>query len=391
MQFSAAMDLRERFPLTVDPDDAGLRLDQFFARKLPEISRARWVRLIEKGFVVIDDKNNSNPAQRLKVNSRVTLAPDAPLLDEKGSEESKNFTPEFLGQAPEIIYEDTDLLVVHKPVGLAVHPGAGMPWNQTLVAWAYASGKLGKADSKDFLAWGDEILEEGRPGIVHRLDMPTSGLMVIAKNPSVHAALSEQFRTREASRLYFALVPAQALKLMNSKDSLPQRLEAFLKLEPCPIALRKSPEGFMSFACFLERDPVNRTKFRVSKTDKGAKKALMHLVFSPAQMGPKPEFAWAEVKLETGRTHQIRVQLSFLNLAILGDGVYFGEKFERLMLHAHTLLFTHPKTKDEMKFSAPFPFDFTKHNLIAPKSRILEMLPEKISEAEPIDPDFDDS
>lgn len=370
------MDLKSLFPLETRDEENGIRLDQFFSRRIPQISRARWVRVIEQGLIQVSGKVVDSPSHRLKHPCRIDISPEG--LSDLGmlaSETEKFYEPVFEGIEPQVVFEDDWICVVNKPAGLAIHPGAGMPWSQTLVAWAYKNGKIGDNRSKDFLQWGDQVIEEGRPGIVHRLDMPTSGLLVMAKSPRAHLKLAKQFQDHTAHRVYYALVPgAQAQNFLNLKSALPPRLESFLKIDPCPIAIKRSPTGVTSFVCFLERDPVQRTRFRVAKSSENSKKAIMHFYLESADQ--KGEFAWAEVKLETGRTHQIRVQLSFLNMAVCGDSVYGGQEFLRLMLHAHSLKFTHPQTGEPMFFEAEFPSQDIPVGLVPPQPKILSLLSE---------------
>lgn len=250
--------------------------------------------------------------------------------------------------APEILYEDDAILVLNKPVDLAVHAGSGLPVQETLVAWLLENKKVGDPASKDFLKWGESSLEEGRPGIVHRLDKGTSGAIVVAKTPKAHAALAKQFETREAGREYWAVVEGTLTRLLKTR---PSRLEALLRFTPCPVALRIDEEGRHSLATFLERDPKVRTRYRVAAEADIGKRAITHFT----QLSTTEKVSLLHLKLETGRTHQIRIHLSFLGFPIMGDEVYGGAQHSRLMLHAVSLRLVHPTTREAMQFHAPLP------------------------------------
>ncbi|MBS1985815.1 MAG: RluA family pseudouridine synthase [Bdellovibrionales bacterium] len=354
-------------PCEVPPESEGMRLDQFLASRFARLSRSRWTKLIDSGAVFVDG-HEASPAQKLKVGQKIgwakpnagTPPPIAPSVH----------APEFHGVEPTVIFEDNDLAVLNKPCGLTVHPGNGIVFEETLAAWLAATGRVqgltrpvssGHADAdieeEDALeVWGEGVLGEQRAGIVHRLDRGTSGAIVVAKNPFTHAALSRQFATREAGRLYWAVVRGNLFALKHQR---PSKLEDLLGLAPSPVALRVQELGegggpescVLSFASRLDRDPRERTRFRVSPGSTG-KRAVTHV--AEISRSPKGR-TLLECKLETGRTHQIRVHLSFLGLAILGDGLYGGEHSSRLWLHAHALTFDHPRTGARCVFEAPLP------------------------------------
>jgi 23S rRNA pseudouridine1911/1915/1917 synthase len=230
-----------------------------------------------------------------------------------------SFAPE--DRSVEIVYEDADLVVVNKPAGMVVHPAAGV-----------ASGTLANA-----LAFHFQKLSSGggsaRPGIVHRLDKDTSGLLVVAKTESAHDDLANQFRAREVFKSYVALVHGQ---LVNDRGEIDQ-----------PIA----------------RDPRHRTRMAVVR---GGRPALT--LYRVRQRFDR--FTLLNVELKTGRTHQIRVHLAWLKYPVVGDETYGGgrdktvvnslirsriAKLGRQFLHAEKLGFRHPRTQEFQKFSAPLP------------------------------------
>ena len=338
------MDLAKAFPLIVDEDSHGLRLDQFLGRFFPEISRSRWTRLIESETFSVDSKIVS-PSFKLKQGQKVEC------LDPKVFHISKvEFTDEvvFKGTAPDVLFEDSKLLVINKPDGLAVHPGAGVALPETVVGWLLSTQRLNDLDTSEYVTWDDDIIEQRRPGIVHRLDRGTSGTLVIAKDPSTHEKLSKQFADRTAGRLYWAVVRGRVGTLVQKRV---RRIEELLLKKPSPAAFRAAENGVYSFASFLERDPSSRTRFRVSSELEQGKKAITHFT----EISESGDFSLVEVKLETGRTHQIRVHLSFLDFPIVGDGIYGGSEFNRILLHAHTLRFMHPDSKKKIEISAPWP------------------------------------
>lgn len=356
------MKVSELFPLSVAEGEGPIRLDQFLSASASEVSRSRWSRLIESGAIQVDGVVCDKPSFKLKSGACVELVPlerardilreiegalgggEAPALPE---------TVEFRGEEPEVIFEDAEMAVLHKPCGLTVHPGAGVPLEETVAGWLLATGRLDRRQEGDSIEdWEDELVAQGRSGIVHRLDRGTSGLLVVAKTAAAHAELSRQFATREAGRLYWAVVEGDFAAFPQKRG---QRLEDFLRRAPSPIALRArtmegSGERVVSFANRLERDPRERLRFRVSPGETG-KRAVTHFI----RISSNDRLTLLECKLETGRTHQIRVHCSFLDFPILGDGLYGGTAESRMWLHAHALSLSHPKTGEAMSFAAPWP------------------------------------
>ena len=292
----------------VDATDAGRRLDVFLARA-SGLSRARVQDLIEQGHVLVGG-HPQKPRHALRVGECVSVAvPD----------------PEPLALAPEpipldILYEDEDLLVLNKPAGLVVHPGAGR-----------ATGTLVHA----LLAHCRDLPGIGgveRPGIVHRLDRETSGVMVVAKSEAAHASLSAQFKNRVVRKRYLALVRGAVERETGRIDAA--------------IGRREHDRKRMGVRARGGREA--RTAYRV----------LRRL----------PAMTLVEASLETGRTHQIRVHFAHIGHPVIGDAVYGGRRgrqlaaagearAERHMLHAWRLGFRHPRTGGWLEFTAPVPED----------------------------------
>ena len=275
------------------------RLDEYVARKVVRLSRTQARKLIVDGLIVVEDVT-------VKPSFRVTFGQVIKVLS--GFSEFSALEPEDI--PIEILYEDDDILVVDKPAGLAVHPGAGHPSGTLVNALIYLRPALKGIGSSE------------RPGIVHRLDLDTSGVMVIAKNLASHAHISEQFAQRSVNKIYLALV----------KGRLTQT-----------EAIIDAPIG---------RDPSNRQKMSVVDGGKSAKTRYKVL----KSIG---DHQLLEVKLLTGRTHQIRVHLASIGHSIIGDSLY-GKKsktIDRQFLHSHLLELVHPSTERSMAFKSPLPLD----------------------------------
>lgn len=303
---------QESVMLQATEAEAGTRLDAYLAAQIQGWSRARIQRLIEDGDVLVNT--------RLQKSSYKLRAGDH-LEVELTEPPATNFTPEHIPL--DIVYEDDDLVVVNKPAGMVVHPGAGV-----------SSGTLANA-----LAFHFQHLPQRagaiRPGIVHRLDKDTSGLLIVAKTEEAHEKLSEQFRTREVLKSYIALVHG-----VVAQDS--GRIEQ-------PIA----------------RDPRHRTRMAVVR---GGRPAL-----SLYRVRERFErFTLLDVEIKTGRTHQIRVHMAWMKHPVVGDETYnMGRdktvpdvrlraaisKLGRLFLHAAELGFRHPRTNEWMRFTQPPPHE----------------------------------
>ena len=282
-------------------EEDGKRIDAYVAEKM-DISRVNVQRLIEENKLLVNGKS-IKPSYKVKLGDEISIEKEEPKEIE--------IKPENI-PIP-ILYEDNDIIVVNKPKGMVVHPANGN-WEGTLVNAIMAICK----DSLSGI--GGEI----RPGIVHRLDKDTSGVIVIAKNDKAHINLSEQIKNHEVEKTYIALV--RGIVKVN---------EATIDM---PIA----------------RSTSDRKKMAVS--EKG-KKAVTH--FKVLKRYSKYNCSLLEVKIETGRTHQIRVHLAQIGYPIIGDSVYSKGSniwgIEGQCLHAISLKFHHPVTGKEMFIEAPLP------------------------------------
>jgi 23S rRNA pseudouridine1911/1915/1917 synthase len=323
------------FPLTLTAlaHDAGQRLDQYLAAQLPDASRSRLQQLIEKGAVLVNQQA-AKASLRLRGDEQITVTgpPLAPPL---------RAIPEEI--ALDIVYEDDDLAIVNKPAGMMVHAGAGATDD------ARNRGTLVNALLHHFETLSG-VGGDLRPGIVHRLDRATSGLMVVAKNDEAHRRLARQFSGREVHKTYLALVHG-----WPSQD-----------------------RGTIQTA--ISRHSQKRT--RMTTRGFGGRDAVTHYVVQRKIDSPYGKFALIEVKIETGRTHQIRVHMSSLGHPVVGDALYGapGElksqsnkrraagmpatvALERNFLHSAALELTHPRTREPLKFARPLPREL--ENLLA--------------------------
>src|SRR5258706_7192546 len=322
------------FPLILiaPREAAGQRLDQYLATQLSEVnhtevSRARVQQLIETGEVLVNG-TAAKASLRLKGNGdeqiTVTGPPHAPPL---------RAIPEEI--ALDIVYEDDDLAIVDKPAGMMVHAGAGATED------ARNRGTLVNAllhHFKKLSSVGGEL----RPGIVHRLDRATSGLMVVAKNDESHRRLAKQFSGREVRKTYIALVHGWPTKDRGTIQSA------------------------------ISRHSQRRT--RMTTRGFGGREAVTHYLVQRKIDAPYGKFALVELKIETGRTHQIRVHMSSVGHPVVGDALYGapGElrsqsnkrraagmpatlALDRNFLHSAVIVLTHPRTQELLKFSRPLP------------------------------------
>jgi 23S rRNA pseudouridine1911/1915/1917 synthase len=308
--------------------DGGERLDRVLARRLPQYSRARFQAMIAAGHVRVNGEAVTEGRRKLKAGDHVTAEPPPP--------EETTIAAQALPLA--IVHEDGHLIVIDKPAGLTVHPGAGA-----------RDGTLVNALVAHCGATLSGIGGVKRPGIVHRLDKDTTGLLVVAKTDTAHRALSKQFaahgRDGKLSRAYLAI----------AWGALPRR------------------QGVIEGA--IGRKGTNRTKMAVVAEDKGRAAVTHYEVVETFGPKGKPVASLVRLHLETGRTHQIRVHLAHIGHPLLGDPVY-GTGFRssevllppqvrgalanlnRQALHAAELGFEHPQTRKTMRFEAPIPQDF---------------------------------
>ncbi len=289
--------------ISVCKEEVGKRLDVFLMEKCTDFSRSRIQGLIKQGRVKISGK-------KVKANYRVKDGDK--ILMEVPPPEDINIKPEDIPL--DILYEDVDIIIINKPVGIVVHPAAG-----------HYSGTLVNAllfHCKDLSGIGGKL----RPGIVHRLDKDTSGILVAAKNDIAHLSLSGQLKERTIKREYYALVHGRISENYGTIDA--------------PIG----------------RHPRERKKMAV--TEGKVRKAVTH--FEVLERFSK--HAFLKLILETGRTHQIRVHLSYIGHPVLGDNVYGPRKnkldISHQALHAGVLGFIHPRKGEYMEFSAPLSESF---------------------------------
>jgi 23S rRNA pseudouridine1911/1915/1917 synthase len=310
-----------RIELVADQSGRGLRLDHFVRQQCPNLSRSRIQELIEEARVLVDGAP-SKAAHKLRGGERICVEAFGrpPLAAE----------PEAIPL--EILYEDQDVLVVNKPAGMSVHAGAGNS-RGTLV-----NALLGRGQS---LSRGAAVTDDLRPGIVHRLDKGTSGVIAIAKNDFAHAKLAEAFRRRAVQKTYLALAEGKFEKSTGKID--------------WPIG----------------RDPVRRTRMKALAGPTAghglagrARQALTEW-HKLAELGPA---TLLEVQLRTGRTHQIRVHFSALKRPLVGDTLYGAASqlhvgqtalpaLSRQFLHSAKLGFPHPRSGEWVETRAPLPAD----------------------------------
>jgi 23S rRNA pseudouridine1911/1915/1917 synthase len=309
----------ESFPLLISANsaDAGKRLDLFLVAHIPETSRARVQQLIEQQLVLVNHAA-ARASLRLRGDEEISVLGSAQLPPLRAMAEDIPLN---------IVFEDDDLAVLNKPAGMTVHAGAGATEEErnrgTLVnALLHHFGQLSSV--------GGEL----RPGIVHRLDKATSGLLVVAKSDEAHRRLASQFAKRLVKKKYIALV------------------HGWLKQE----------HGTISSS--IGRDRVRRTRMTTLRT--GGREAISHYAVQRRLDSQFGKFTLLEIRIDTGRTHQIRVHLSSLRHPVVGDTLYGAARelrsksadslsLPRNFLHAATLQFQHPRTGEALSFAAPLP------------------------------------
>lgn len=303
----------------VTKDHEKQRLDKFLAQNLPDFSRSQIQRLISDGNVLADEVVISDNSYKIKAGDCFTVCVPPATEAEPAAEDIPL----------DIVYEDKDLLVVNKPAGMTVHPAAGVSCGTLVNALLF--------HCKDSLSGIGGVK---RPGIVHRIDRETSGLLVVAKNDNAHRFLSEQFAEHSIERTYLAVVYG------------------------VPNPLNGRIEGNIG------RSPADRKKMAV--VTNGGKPAVTH--YKTLQVF-KNAASLVQCNLETGRTHQIRVHLTSVGNALIGDKVYvknrktavnlpqnlksYVNEFPRQALHAKSLGFVHPATKKFMQFDSELPEDIS--------------------------------
>ena len=296
-----------------------LRLDLLINKRENLISRTRIKNLILNGKLKINNKVEISPSKKVLIGDKIEFQIPEP----------KEATLKPFNFKLEIIYEDDDLLVINKPAGIIMHPGAGN-YDETIV------NALINYNKNSLSTIGDKL----RPGIVHRIDKDTSGLIVVAKNNKTHENLSNQFNNHTITRVYELLI--------------------WGKLKP----------SFGRIDTFITRSSKNRQMMEVSSS-KGKRAITNYKTIEIFENDKTPTLSLVECRLETGRTHQIRVHMTHMGNSIMGDGKYKKKykklknidtglesliyKLDRQFLHAQTLGFIHPRTNEEMIFTSILP------------------------------------
>ena len=311
--------MEKNIKFIVNEDENNLRVDVLINKREKLISRTRIKNLILKKKLKLNNKIIKNPSKKVIVGDKINLFIPEP---EQASLKPYNFKLK-------IIYEDDDLLIIDKPAGIIMHPGAGN-YDKSIV------NALIHHDKNSLSNIGDEL----RPGIVHRIDKNTSGLVVIAKNNQTHENLSKQFSEHKIIRKYQLLI--------------------WGKLRP----------SFGKIETYISRSSKNRQLMEVSLS-KGKKAITNYKTIEVFENKKIPTLSFVECKLETGRTHQIRVHMNYKGNSLVGDDKYKKKykklinidldieksiaKLNRQFLHAKTLGFIHPRTKEKMIFSSILP------------------------------------
>ena len=310
--------------LIVDKNNQNKRVDIFLSKYEEKISRTKIKNLIEKGYLKINNQIVLEPSKKISIKDKVKL--EVPKLKKL---EIKPYKYKL-----DIIYEDNDVMVINKPAGLVVHPGAGN-FDNTLV------NALINYDKKNLSSINGEL----RPGIVHRLDKDTSGVIIVAKNNFAHTHLSKQFNEHSIDRKYIAIV--------------------WGKLRPQKGEIKT----------FITRSSKNRQLMDVSQT-KGKLAITNYKTIEIYENARVPTLSLVEYRLKTGRTHQIRVHMKFKGNPILGDKSYkkklkklkdvdpelneIIKKIDRQCLHAKSLGFLHPTKNQRLFFESKLPNDLHK-------------------------------
>ena len=311
--------MKKNINLIVESNENNLRIDTFITKKENLISRTRVKNLILQEKLRLNNEIINSPSKRVSIGDSISLEIPEP---KEASLKPYDFKLE-------IIYEDDDLLIINKPAGIIMHPGAGN-YDKTIV------NALMHYNKDTLSTIGDEL----RPGIVHRIDKDTSGLIVIAKNNTTHENLSYQFSEHTITRVYQLLIWGKLRPTTGKIDT------------------------------FITRSSKNRQMMEVSGS-KGKRAITNYKTIEIFENDKTPTLSFVECRLETGRTHQIRVHMTHMGNSIMGDGKYKKKykklknidtnlenliyKLDRQFLHAHTLGFIHPKTNKEMIFTSILP------------------------------------
>ncbi|HXG87070.1 MAG TPA: RluA family pseudouridine synthase [Vicinamibacterales bacterium] len=327
--------------ITVEPEHQGLRIDRVLASEIAGYSRSQIQRLIDEGMVAVPRVKVVKANTQVREGDVISITLPAPVAATPTAEEIPL----------EILYQDADVIVVNKPAGMVVHPGAG-----------HDSGTLVNAllhHVTDLSGIGGEL----RPGIVHRLDKGTSGVMVVAKHDTAHQELARQFHDREVEKEYVALV--WGLVQQRKRIDLP-----------------------------IGRDPVHREK--ISTRARRARSAVTRVTWARHI----PGLSLLRIAIATGRTHQIRVHLNAIGHPIVGDSLYGGvhrrvpqdlravQQLGRPFLHAERLAFVQPRTGETLEFIVPLPIDL-RTVLEAIEPTLLAMLEGREIEEDASDDDDD--
>lgn len=299
------MEKKNQYNFIVEEEMDGTRLDVVLSALLSESSRSYMQKLISGGEVIINGEISTSKNRKLKTGDEIELSVPDP--------EEIEIIPENIPL--DIVYEDDYILVVNKPKGMVVHPAPGNYQGTLVNAVMYHCG--------DKLSSINGII---RPGIVHRIDKDTSGLLLVAKNDIAHQSLAKQLEQHSITRAYHAIVHNNFNEEEGTVDA---------------------PLG---------RDPKNR--FRQAVVEHGGRRAITHYKVLE-RFG---QFTYIEARLETGRTHQIRVHMSHIRHPLLGDSLYGPKKaafgVQSQMLHAKLLGFLHPATGEYMEFESELPEEF---------------------------------
>ena len=340
------MRIERSYDLTVEEADlsgAKLRVDAFLAQRITELSRSALTG--DECSILINGKK-AKKSDKVALGDRVELSYVADVFEKVEPEDIEL----------DVLYEDSDMLVINKAQGMVVHPGAGNTHGTIVNALAYRYGQ-------DFIDQMADECDISRPGIVHRLDKDTSGVMVIALNPRAHAALSEQFQNREIEKYYYAFCDGifqnheDDIECMIARDRNDRKLFAPVREQREYII-----QGGLSAkrTAEIENEVYNDPKYRIGGSLDSVQGKYSKSHYEVVRQ--LPQAALVKVRIFTGRTHQIRVHMKYIGHPVIGDVMYNSRlsRFpgEPLMLHSAILEIAHPTTGEMMRFEAPLPERF---------------------------------